>query len=810
MNVRCAGAGAKKVFLALVVAIAAAGCGAGASGSPDLPPDAPDAVGDAPSDVADPGLADEDLAAGDTDDTADLALPDLPTDLAADVSGDLGPLPDWPQRPALVTRPDRKAAILAHAATPPWDAIVARVRATAAGTCAQDTNPKWNVGVHQSNGAIAQANAVLAWLFDEEAAADKARRCFTFIRTDWETSTGENHTMAGFQIPFAIAWDLMAGTSRFPADESAEARTRLVTVNEKFFDTTVLDDFNRWTMLTVTHNNILIRSTAAMAYTALAFPDAPRSREILDFAAGELAYVWGPDGRYIGEDGVVSEEPFYFGYGFPPALAFFLAMRNAWPAEGVLHRNCINRNDVDPWAPIDCTDGQPVLWEDPVAAPGTNAHADRFWGAFDWSLDHRMPSGLRSTTGDGKARTQNGGLLLAALSGRGRYAWDARHTPDGTVDMGRGLDLTPQHLFDITTAPADEEPPPTSTAHLVSGHVTLRSGWAPDALWILFLGESGPARKTLHDHADGTSYAMAAYGEHLLLDAGYYKPNANDNAVTADAPSHNVILIDGQGAPVRGLLNDWGDADASLDRFVDGPGIDYAEVSQSYQQATIRRSMVLVRNRYAVVADRVETLVNGPREHTWRVNGFAGQDSGGSYALDANGATFQRAAAGIHVAIASTADAPEIREPPFVEGAAPHVHDIGDNPSTSHHAVADAVVSAVAPGFLAILAPWKVGAADGSRDAPLVLTNLASGGGSAAWTVAGVHGTDVVWLRAPDGPATLDLPGGRQIRTDAALVIVNLDDGLLVYRGGTGVTWDGTLHTAPTAADGLCIASPGP
>ena len=49
-----------------------------------------------------------------------------------------------------------------------------------------------------------------------------------------------------------------------------------------------------------------------------------------------------------------------------------------------------------------------------------------------------------------------------------------------------------------------------------------------------------------------------AGGEDLLIDTGYYKPDATNNPLTMDAPSHNVILVDGVGAPKRGLLNAWG------------------------------------------------------------------------------------------------------------------------------------------------------------------------------------------------------------------------------------------------------------
>jgi hypothetical protein len=801
---------------AFIIAFTLAGCGGNTTDLPDAQLDvgtdvlldanddaAIDAISDVRTDLSvDTAVDSDDIAATDT--TPDIAT-DATDDAAVDTNDDPGPLPPWPERPALVTRPDRKAAILARLDGAPWDEIIGRIRSTAGGTCAPDTNTNWSSGVHRTNGAIAQANAVLAWLLDDEAAAAKTRDCFMLIRTDWETSEAENHTMPEFQIPFTVAWDLMAGTAFFPAEIAEDARARLVSINEKFFDKNVLDDFVRWSTLTVTHNNITIRSTSGMAYVALAFPDAARSREILDFAAGELEYLWGPDGRYIGEDGVVSEEPFYFGYGFSPPLAFFLAMRNTWPTDGVLHRNCINRNDVDPWAPINCTNGDHFAWEDPLAAPGANAHSDRFWKAFDWSLDHRMPSGLRSTTGDGKARVQTCGLLLASLSGRGRYAWDSFHNINNDVQMNRGLDMTPQHLFEIVEMPAEEEPSWTSAAHLTSGHVTMRSGWGPDDLWILILGESGAARKTLHDHADGTSYALAAYGEYLLLDAGYYKPNAMKNAVTADSPSHNVILIDGKGAPQRGLLNDWGDTDAFVNQFVDGTNLDFTDVTQTYQQTTINRAMIMVRDRYAVVADTTETLVNGPREHTWRVNGFSGYDSGGTYSIDLESATFEKPAAGIRVGIAATDGAPDIHEPAYEQNKAPHVHDIGDSPYTTHHAVADASINAVAPGFLAILAPWKIGATDGTAEAPLTLTRLASEAGSAAWAVTGVFGTDIIWMRTPDAPDSLTIPGDKEISTDAALVIVNLQDGLLMYRGGTGVSWDSVLHTAASAGEDLAI-----
>ena len=743
-------------------------------------------------------LADAGLDAVDDLEASDVA-PDVSPDVPPDLSGDLGPLPDWPARPALIATPADKAAVLARANVSPWSDWLTALRASAGTDCVPDTSDTWDVGAESTLAGTAQAAATLAWLYDDADAAARARDCLAAVRTDWETSNGLNHQMAGFSIPSAVAWDLLAGTALFPPDEAAAARDRLVEINRKFYERTVQDPAVRYGSLTVTQNNIALRTSAAMAYVALCFPDQPGNREILEFGAGEIDYLWGPDGRYLQADGVASEEPFYFGYGFPPPLALALAMRRAWPADGWLRRTCLNRNPKDPWAPLQCTEGQPWRWQDPLAPPGANPHADRFWGSFDWSLDHRLPSGLRSTTGDGRLRTQSAGLLLAGLSGNGRYAWDARHSPDGTVDMSRGLDLTLQHLVEVAALPPEAPPAWTSRAHAVSGHVTLRSGWDPDARWLLLLAESGPARKTLHDHADGTSFAFAAYGEYLLLDTGYYKPSAAANALTAAPPAHSVLLIDGAAGPAKGLLNAWGDTDAALDLFVDGSALDYAEVHEAYQKSTVHRSAVLVRDRYVVLADRVETTVTSPRTHAWRVHGYAGYDSGGAYALD-QGATFERPGAGVRVAVASTAGQPQVQEPSYVQGEVPHVHDLGDG--TTHHAVADAAVQAVAPGFLVVLAPWKAGAAATDPSGPLATTRLASADGAAAWLVQGTFGTDVVWLRDPGGPQTLALPDGTTLSTDADLVVVNPADGLLLHRGGTGVTWDGVLHAgAETAAD---------
>jgi len=714
---------------------------------------------------------------------------------ATETVEDPGPLPVPAARPFLWVGPEDRDRLAARLSGPLFADLLARIRARAESPCEEDSAAEWTPGVHERNGIRAQAAAVLAWLLGDRDAALRARECLGRIRPDVESSTqlDVNIRVANGQIPFVVAWDLLAGTEFLPPDEAAEARARLVRINQAFYDRYVGDDFYRWTALVITRNNHPIRTAASMGFTALAFPDAPGSREILEFAVSELDDLFGPRGLYIQPDGVVSEEPFYFGFGVSPALAFFQAMRHvavkneAW-RDRWWFRRCITHNDADPWGAIDCREDDPFRWEDPLDTPAANAHADRFWKAFDWSLDHRMPSGLRSPTGDGAMRTQNASLWLAGLSGRGWHAWDGRHAPGGTVEMTRGLDLTAMHLLTLPGDPHESDPWWTTAFRTASGHATLRSGWDPEALWMLVLGESGNARKTIHDHVDGLSFSLAAYGEYLLIDTGYHKPNPMDNALTAQAGSHNVVLIDGQGAPPKGYLNDFGDTDAGMDFALDGPRLDTVEVTQKYQGTSIRRSVWMVRNRYGLVADALSTERADPREHAFRVHGWAGYGSGGQVDIQPSGAVFQRSRAGIEVALASTAGEPELREPPYVSGRPPHVHDILDGPGD--HAVVDGVVRGRAPGFLAVLAPWRVGADPGTPEAPIRVTRIASGEGSAAFLVGHAEGTDLVWAREEGAAGSIEA-GGHLVDTDARLLLLGLDDGLAGLSRGSWVRLDG-------------------
>ena len=336
------------------------------------------------------------------------------------------------------------------------------------------------------------------------------------------------------------------------------------------------------------------------------------------------------------------------------------------------------------------------------------------------------------------------------------------------------------HLAYVTP-PTQFGPPNWKNRFFVNGGMaTFRSGWQSDDRLLVLMGEHGAARKTLHDHTDGTSFMMAAYGDLLLTDTGYYKPNSLANAVTSVAGSHNLILIDGEGAPVKGLLNDWGDADAFIENIVDGEKVAYAEARQNYQDTEVVRGIAFVRQRYFVVADQLTSAAETEHEYRFRLHAFAGRDLDGTVELGEHGPHIRRENGAVSVYTRSTLGPCTVEEPPFVAFESPHVHKLEKD--EAHHTVTDSVIKGRAPDLLSVLAPYKIGVRDG-LDAPLVVSPIETQQG-AAWMIEGEGIKDVAWLRAEGAPQVLQLPTGQTIRSDGVFSLISLDNKLgLLVRG---------------------------
>jgi len=688
--------------------------------------------------------------------------------------------------PTLVVTADRKQEILDHLDEEPWATALAGLQERAARPWEENPDPEvWNPSVAGRNAETAQDAATLAWLLDDDVAAAKAIDLLDRMETHYETHEvwDINIRMPHSLIGYTNAVDFLLGTPYFDEEDAEAAIEGITSINDAFFDQYVEDDFVRQATLGFSQNNHPIRTASAVGYVAIAFPDRPRSKEQADWAVSELDYLWGPDGQYVQPDGGVSEGPFYYSFGFGPAIAFFIAADNAVPPDRTFVRDCRNRQDVDPWAGHGCVEGETFAFDNPL-------HGDLFPKTVDWWIAIRLPSGNCPPLADAYFNPLNGAVLLTSFSGSPQHRWSWETNVDRPRVMTGNLDLLPWYLAYVDPEVEPEEPEYTTRFLPDAGDAVFRSGWDADARWLLLVAEAGSARKTLHDHVDGLSFSMAAYGEYLLVDPGYYKPLELTLTINSQAYAHNLVLVDGRGAPNKGLLFDFGDADAFLRNTWDGDLVDYAEAHQTYREVDFERSVAMVRDRYFVVADRLSTEVSEPREYSWRLGGYAGYGSGGTFTLHSDGATWERTRAGVDVHLASTAPGLVVDEPGFVELTAPHVHEFELNREVSHHAVIDGVVTAIAPEYLAVLAPYRVG--DQGPDGPLEVLPLDLGDGVAAWTVQSVAGLDLVMLREPDAPTAFTLPDGTDVETDGELLVVGPDLALLVR--GTTLSIDGQVR----------------
>jgi hypothetical protein len=714
-----------------------------------------------------------------------------------------------PPHPRLLVRPEHRPVVLERAGREPYATILAGIGDIAAREYREDPDPgHWDVFANGRNASVAQANALLAWLLDDQAAAARVRDFLDRLQTDFETH--ERRSDIDVNMPqvlqgYTNAWDLLMATPYFPTEEAEAAAGKIADLAGAFYALYLEDELTRLVQFNYSQNNHNIRAASALGYVAAAFPELPDARDWANWAFSELDFFWRPEGMYLLPDGGVSEGPFYAALAWQSSATTFIAMDNLFDAPPSFSRDCRTRIDSDPWQDHGCVERERFSLGDFVRDP-------LFQAVMDWYICLRLPWGPLPPLGDGMFKTYAGSAFLSSFGGAGHHWWAWAHDRDFPCWLEQSDDLSIHHLVYLDDAVAAAEPPWTTRFLPESGNAVFRSDWGYDARWLLLVAEGGTARKAAHDHVDGTSISLAAYGEYLLVDPGYVKDESSAifKVKTAVAPAHNLVLIEGQAAPEKKPFPLFGDADAFLRNTLDGEILDYAEAHQDYQESHLERSVAFVEGRYFVVADRIQTDRADPREHAWRMSGYAGYGSGGLFELRADGARWERPRAGVDVYLACTAPALSIVEPPFTAGEVPHVHRFDLPRQTTEHAVIDGRVLALAPGYLALLLPYRVTATD-PLEGPLPAQALSLGEGIAAWTVQYGQATDLALLREPGSPQSFTLSGNRSLETDAELVILRLSGPrpfALMVRG-TQLTLDGTrLAYSPGGAEVVLEENP--
>lgn len=693
--------------------------------------------------------------------------------------------------PSLILTPDDKPRILERIGREPFKTLLSRIE-TSASQEHVDLPPDTFDSDEQANGQTALSAAFLAWLLDDDAMAEKSRDFMRQLSDNYHSKRDIdlNIRMPSIAMCYVFALDLLQGAKKIPKSEADELERKLTTLIGEFHRDYVLNAIQRLWSIHLTQNNHPIRTACSIGTVALAFPHHPDAPVWANWAFSELDHLWGPTGHYVMDDGGVCEGSNYYRFAFAPTLALSLAWRNRVGKPWELARDCTNRPAEFHWADHGCVDGTPFVYDNLI-------DEERFRKTSDWFFALRMPDGHWPPIEDASPKRDNGAAIMAGILDRPDLLWDWYHDD---LNTDGGMDLTIQHLAympDVSELP----PEPPDWRHRVmpsAGHAVFRSGWDEDAVWSLLIAEHGDSRLTVHDHIDNRSVQLAAFGEYLLIDTGYYKPDMMNNAVTAQEGSHNVVMIEGEPVPPKGLVVEFGDTDAYLRNEYLGETIAYAEAHQPIDVSTIERGVALWRNRHLIIFDRVVTSVEQPRKHTWRLHGHAGYDSGGTFSIDAAEprARWEREKAGVDVFLAAADDvvatALELTEPPFEEEKPPHVHSLLEG--VGNHAVMDGVVTSVAPHFVAVAAPYRTGGT--GTEGPVSVTPLLVVNphpGIAGWVLDHDGHRDLVMARSPGSPESIELVTGETVATDGCWIAATLtgDRRVHLMARGTHLTVNG-------------------
>ncbi len=224
---------------------------------------------------------------------------------------------------------------------------------------------------------------------------------------------------------------------------------------------------------------------------------------------------------------------------------------------------------------------------------------------------------LRSFVGARENARRYGVGLPAGFEERLQRACDfAVHCrrPDGQIPALSDAD---QGDYDelLKRAGADPTPPQTNVDFPDGGYHVQRSGWDPDARFLIF--DCGPLGDGGHGHYDLLSFEAFAHGRPLVVDPGrftYSEEPPNLRRWFRGTAAHNTVTVDGlDQTPYTRTRPKGPVAEGRFLGRTTRPGLDVleGEARSPAYEATHRRRIAFVDDRYWVIDDHLR----GEREH---------------------------------------------------------------------------------------------------------------------------------------------------------------------------------------------------
>lgn len=640
------------------------------------------------------------------------------------ITGACAPEPEGPWHPERTDYPrllytaadiDSIAARLDHY---PYDVLYARVLGMAARTPDLTQGPPYNPGREYTKGNIAKACAFVYVIEGDPADRDKAIEILEAIDPNLEPITYEliqdEIHIAEAVLTYCQAFDMLLGAGDLPEADRIMITGLLTALVEDFF--TLWGSTFCLGYEVGGRTNHHTKMAAAIGTAAILLNQHPMARVWIDFAmhgvTKDLDILATADGSH-------AEGPYYWGYSATNVLPFAWAYRTFTGGVGELFvdRPC-KAGSLEQVGEEIYVDN---LFTDPTLRT-----------LCDWVIKIRQPDGARPPIDDSNFEGFFNGMV-AGVYDDGVYAWDWLESPAEPLFGEHCADLNVDLIcaFDETVPPA--EPTWNPTQFLTeAGNAVLRSGWGPDDTYVLFLAEYGKARSVGHDHPDGLSFMLYAHGETLAMDSGYIR--WEDRDLVRHPKNHNLVLVDGKGAPPY-LPVIGGGVDALLTDSFSTSFLDYCSGITAHNQTTHWRALLFPRKRYLLVADDLLGWY-AAHDYQWLLHGNGGGSTGGTFTAEADGGLWEIGAGKLRAAVTSVGGAPVLSSYDDYHGH--HYAQI------ETHTVLEASASGRSVRFLSAIVP---AAADEPLPAIEVHPDL---GGTAAVVVAETDRTGAAFLR----PAT--------------------------------------------------------
>lgn len=638
--------------------------------------------------------------------------------------------PEWSGHPRLYFDASELPALRARATDPvgPHALILQRLQGKANKTVPGHLDDVFDMAIPHQRGDIAEAAAFLGLLLEDAAMVDKALDILTtetpsVFGLGMEDNLGL-HLSEGL-VHACAAYDYLAAVPDIDAGRLAAARSWIEARVDDFRILAYEGDLQLIYMLSM--NNHGMKALSAFGVCGLVLNDRPSAALDVNEAMTGLDhflnhYQGGPEGGYA--------EGFYYQHYAAVSFLPFLAGYHRF-AQGESYPYASTKG----LTPKDPTNGQVIEVEDFA----TNEFTRDLFARSRWAA---MPNGLLPPLDDGNHGYIEG-APLAWLYDDPRYLWlwekpsQQWHTQRtevlSFVAYGGEASLAPD---DPALGELAEEP---EASLAEAGYALFRDGYDEEDHYLMLIGEHGGVRLhgAGHEHVDNSSFLLWAHGEYLIMDPGYIKWEHHN--LVRYAEDHNLILVDGAGAPI--IIENIADKDAWLEDWSVGEIASSVRVRVSYEGVDVTRRVTRLQGAatdegrvFFVVSDSLQPQSEGAsHSYRWLLNGNGGGDvEDASFELLPDGARWTRELAGVRAVVVPTEG----------EGAAVD-HDLQEHVTTwGHYAMHERLSVEAAmgerAGFLSLLLPTPAGAEE-----PAVETWRPEEGVAAARFESG-EGTEIV------------------------------------------------------------------